>query len=180
MLPDDARLQDARAWLVKAELDLKAAHEIAAPSEGLWGDVMFHAQQAAEKSMKAFLAWHDVPFRKTHNLDELGQQCAALDATLAAVAHEAAPLTEYAWKFRYPGETGEPDRVEAELALVSARRVYERHRTVGAWNRPMRRAQIPFPPCFSARTSPAHNMAGEILGIQPAVQGAAARKQRSA
>ncbi len=55
MQPDDARLQDARAWLSKAELDLKAAaHEISAPAEALWGDVMFHAQQAAEKALKAF------------------------------------------------------------------------------------------------------------------------------
>ena len=54
MPPDEARLQDVRAWLLKAELDLKAAaHEMAAPTEGLWGDVMFHAQQAAEKAMKA-------------------------------------------------------------------------------------------------------------------------------
>lgn len=41
MGPDDARLQDARAWLSKAELDLKAAtHEISASAEALWGDVM--------------------------------------------------------------------------------------------------------------------------------------------
>ena len=104
MQPDEARLQDVRAWLSKAELDLKAAgHEVSAPAEALWGDVMFHAQQAAEKSMKAFLAWHDVPFRKTHNLEELGRQCVALDTTLGPVADQAAPLTEYAWKFRYPG-----------------------------------------------------------------------------
>jgi HEPN domain-containing protein len=92
MPPDDARLQDARAWLSKAELDLKAAaHEMAA--EGLWADVMFHAQQAAEKSMKAFLAWHDVPFRKTHNLEELGQQCVSVDAGLA-------PMRKRCWRPR--------------------------------------------------------------------------------
>jgi HEPN domain-containing protein len=124
MPPDDARLQDVRAWLSKAELDLKAAaHEVSAPEEALWGDVVFHAQQAAEKALKAFLAWHDVPFRKTHNIEELGQQCVALDSTLEAVADQAAPLTEYAWKFRYPGETGEPDREEAEGALAAARNV---------------------------------------------------------
>ena len=122
---EDARLEDVRAWLAKAELDLKAAaHEISAPDEGLWGDVMFHSQQAAEKALKAFLALHDVPFRKTHSLEELGRQCIALDATLRAVADQAAPLTEYAWKFRYPGETGEPDRAEAEEALAAARNVY--------------------------------------------------------
>jgi hypothetical protein len=52
--------------------------------------------------MKAFLARHDIPFRKTHNLEELGQQCLALDATLAAITDQAAPLTECAWNFRHP------------------------------------------------------------------------------
>ena len=126
MPPEDARLQDVLAWLSKAELDLKAgAHEMAAPAERLWGDVVFHAQQAAEKSMKAFLAWHDEPFRKTHNIEELGQKCVGLDATLAAVAGQAAPLTEYAWKFRYPGELDEPSPEEAEEALAAARSLYE-------------------------------------------------------
>ncbi len=126
MPPDDARLQDVQAWLSKAELDLKAAaHEISAPEQALWGDVMFHAQQAAEKAMKAFLAYHDVLFRKTHNLEELGRQCVALDATLQAIADQAAPLTEYAWKFRYPGETDEPDRAGAEEARAAALVVYD-------------------------------------------------------
>jgi HEPN domain-containing protein len=126
MPPEHARLQDVRAWLSKAALDLKAAaHESSAPDEALWGDVMFHAQQAAEKAMKAFLAWHDLPFRKTHNLEELGRQCVALDPTLAVVADEAAPLTEYAWKFRYPGESAEPHQPEAEQALATARKVYD-------------------------------------------------------
>ena len=126
MEPEDARLQDVRAWLAKANLDLRAAaHEASAPAEGLWGDVMFHAQQAAEKSLKAFLAWHDVPFRKTHNLENLGQRCVAVDATLQPLADQAAPLSEYAWKFRYPGEADEPEREEAELALAAARNIYE-------------------------------------------------------
>jgi HEPN domain-containing protein len=95
-----------------------------APQAALWGDVLFHSQQAAEKSMKALLAWHDAPFRKTHNLEELGQRCVALDATHGAIAGQAAPLTEYAWKFRYPGEPYEPEREEAEQALATARNVY--------------------------------------------------------
>jgi hypothetical protein len=49
MPPEDVRREDARAWLRKAELDLRAAaHEMAAPAQALWGDVMFHARQAAE------------------------------------------------------------------------------------------------------------------------------------
>lgn len=125
MALDDARVADARAWMAKAELDLRAAaHDLAAPEEGLWGDVTFHAQQAAEKAMKALLALHDSPFRKTHNLEELGRQCVALDARLETVVDQAAPLTEFAWKFRYPGDFDEPAREEAEQALLIARSVY--------------------------------------------------------
>jgi HEPN domain-containing protein len=126
MESDNARLQDVRAWLAEAKLDLKvAAYEASAPAEGLWGDVMFHAQQAAEKSLKAFLAGHDVPFRKTHNLEDLGRRCVALDATLQPLADQAAPLSEYAWRFRYPGEIDEPESEEAELALAAAQSIHE-------------------------------------------------------
>ncbi len=85
----------------------------------------FHAQQAAEKAPKGFLAWHDRPFRKTHNLEELGRECVALDDTLATIVNEAAPLSEYAWKFRYPGEDEEADPEESRQALETARRLYE-------------------------------------------------------
>jgi len=35
------------------------------------------------------------------------------------------PLTEYAWKFRYPGEPGAPTPEEAEEALACALQVHE-------------------------------------------------------
>jgi HEPN domain-containing protein len=57
MAPDDARAEDVRAWLQKVEFDLKAcAHALSSEDSGLWPDAVFHAQQAAEKSLKAFLA----------------------------------------------------------------------------------------------------------------------------
>jgi HEPN domain-containing protein len=127
MPPDSARLEDVRAWLGKAQLDLKAAaHDLTAgEAEELFGDVLFHCQQAAEKALKAFLAAHDVPFRKTHHLEELGRQCCAIDVTLEDIAGRIAPLTEYAWRFRYPGDVDEPQRQDAEEALAVAREVYE-------------------------------------------------------
>jgi HEPN domain-containing protein len=120
MAPDEARREDVRAWLQKAALDLRAAqHGMSAPQACLRSDVVFHAQQAAEK---AFLAWHDVPFRKTHNLEELSRACVSLDGTLGVIVDRAAPLTEYAWRFRYPGE---PSREEVDEALSTAREVLE-------------------------------------------------------
>ena len=100
-MPDDPDLvAETRGWLAKAALDLRAAtHEFTA-TPPLVDDIVFHAQQAAEKSFKAFLTWHQIPFRKTHSLEEVGEQCLAIDADLKATVDRAVPLTEYAWKFR--------------------------------------------------------------------------------
>ena len=125
MAPDEARTEDVRAWLQKAALDLRAAeHGLSKPEAGLLADVVFHAQQAAEKAFKAFLAWHDVPFRKTHNLEELGRACTSIDVTLGPVVDRASSLTEYAWRFRYPGEPSEPLLDETNEALSAARQVF--------------------------------------------------------
>ena len=121
---DPARVAETRGWLVRASSDVRAAeHELrAAPP--LLDDIVFHCQQAAEKSLKGFLTWHDRPFRKTHSIEELGEQCLQVDPTLKGLIDRAVPLTEYAWKFRYPGEPEEPSQQEAEEALATARQVY--------------------------------------------------------
>lgn len=124
MKADPARVAETRAWLRKAALDLRAAEHERTASPPLTGDMVFHAQQLVEKTLKAFLSWHDQPFRKTHSLVELGRQCAALEPDLELLLRKAAPLTEYAWKFRYPGEEEEPDLAEAEAALELARQVF--------------------------------------------------------
>ena len=121
---DPAKVAETRAWLSKAALDLRAAEHERTATPPLTGDMVFHAQQLVEKSLKAFLSWHDQPFRKTHSLVELGQQCALLHPDLEPLLREAAPLTEYAWKFRYPGEKEEPALEEADAALAKARRVF--------------------------------------------------------
>ena len=88
-------------------------------------DIVFHAQQAAEKSLKAFLSWHRIPFRKTHNLVELGEACRGIDQSLEPLLRRAAPLTEYAWKFRHPGDPEEASAEEAAAALATAREVFD-------------------------------------------------------
>jgi HEPN domain-containing protein len=79
-----------------------------------------------EKAMKGFLTAHDRPFRKTHDLDELGRACEAVDATLSNVLARARDLTVFAWEFRYPGgEAAVPSADEARRALAIAREVFE-------------------------------------------------------
>ncbi len=108
---------------MKADEDLRAgAHQLSARPPYL-ADAVFHAQQACEKTMKGFLAWHDRPFGKTHNLVELGRACVSIAPELEPVLRRAGPLTEYAWRFRYPGEPDGPLLEETTLALAVAREV---------------------------------------------------------
>ena len=79
---DSAREEDVRAWLEKAVDDLRTAAQVLTADPPITSAVAFHAQQACEKSLKAFLAWHDRPFRKTHNLEEIGEACLAIDPSL--------------------------------------------------------------------------------------------------
>ena len=125
MQHDPARVDETRGWLDKAARDLRAASHDLRAVPPLVEDVVFHCQQAAEKAFKGFLVWHDRPFRKTHSLEEVGEQCLEIDTSLKSLIDRAVPLTEYAWKFRYPGEPEEPTLEEAQSALVTAKEVYE-------------------------------------------------------
>ena len=55
----------------KAEGDLRAAEHLLALEERDYFTAAFHAQQAAEKPLKAFLVRHQIPFGKTHDIQEL-------------------------------------------------------------------------------------------------------------
>lgn len=120
---DPVRVADTRAWFMKASNDLRAAEVDLAAGQALLEDVMFHCQQAVEKAMKGLLTWHDRPFRKTHDLVELRRQCVEVDATLGPPLQKATVLTKYAWKYRYPGQAGEPTLEEARKSLALAREV---------------------------------------------------------
>jgi len=90
---DPARVEDTKGWLARADDDLKAAEHLLKPSPPHLRSALFHCQQAAEKALKAFLAWHDVPFSKTHDIEQIGEACIALDASLRRSVDRAVPLT---------------------------------------------------------------------------------------
>jgi HEPN domain-containing protein len=101
-MPPDDRLDDAKKWLRYAEADLAIA-EAPLPAHGLYEHLTFHAQQAAEKAIKAILVLHGIDFPKTHNIEYL------LTLLPSDIARENLPsqayrLTAYATVFRYPGD----------------------------------------------------------------------------
>lgn len=73
------------AWLRKADHDLLNIQNNLAAREIPWDTVCFHAQQAAEKFLKAFLVFHGRDLSKTHDLVALLARCAECEASLAGL-----------------------------------------------------------------------------------------------
>src|ERR1041384_7051570 len=118
MPPDPTRVAEARPWFVRAEHDLRAAEVLLGATPPLLGEAAYHCQQAAEKSLKGYLSWHDIPFGKTHDLAAIGGLCVSNDVSLEAICIRADRLSVFAWAFRYPGDSEEPTSTEAGSALA--------------------------------------------------------------
>ena len=72
------------------------------------------------KAIQAYLTIHQVGFRKTHDLTDLGSQCVEIDASLEPVLRAVEGLTDYTSAFRYPDAPYEPDANETKEALAIA------------------------------------------------------------
>ena len=112
------------SWLQYARSDLALA-AIEPPPGVLLDALCHHAQQAAEKALKAVLVARTVSFPPTHNLKVLLER---LPNDLAAPdqVKQAASLTIYAVASRYPDALGPvTDRSEWQEALSLAKAVVE-------------------------------------------------------
>ncbi len=91
-------------WIERAAEDLGVAEFLLDGEAGFPGPVLLHAQQAAEKYLKALLVSFQVEFRKTHDIVQLLELVEAVDAQLAESLSDAAILTPYGVEVRYPGD----------------------------------------------------------------------------
>ena len=107
-------------WLKKADLDLQAARLLCAGELDDYFVSGFHAQQAVEKYIKAFLVRHQIEFPKTHDIRRLRQLVARQNATLAERLESADVLTPYGVDMRYPEEFEVVSQKRAEQAVALA------------------------------------------------------------
>ena len=116
-MPHDAPRRGSPAdWLRHAQSDLSLAEMGVGNGNVLPATLCFHAQQAAEKALKAVLIHCGLEFPKTHSIRLL------VDLLPSAVGKhalldDAAALTDYAVSFRYPGESEPPEQDEVSAAL---------------------------------------------------------------
>ena len=111
------------AWLRKADHDLLNIQNNLAAREIPWDTVCFHAQQAAEKILKAFLVFHGRDLSKTHDLVALLARCADCEAGLAGLESDCRTLTSYGVAARYPDDLFEPGETDGREVVAAAYRV---------------------------------------------------------
>jgi HEPN domain-containing protein len=106
---------EVEQWLTFAKADLRAARLLLSDVEVPARIACFHAQQAAEKAIKAVLIAQQTPFRKTHDVLVLA---GLLPAELIEELHSTDPVVLQQWAVdgRYPGDL--PDATPTEAVEV--------------------------------------------------------------
>ncbi len=100
-------------WIERADLDFDTVVRLAG-EERFRDIVAFHAQQAAEKYLKALLTRHQVEFPKTHVIRRLLILLQPVDPALAQALDEATWLSPFGAEIRYPGDR--PDTAPGDEA----------------------------------------------------------------
>jgi HEPN domain-containing protein len=79
----------------------------------------------SRKAIKGWLAYHDRPLEKTHDLRLLITLAAEINPAFQRWFDAAEQMTPYATTFRYPGEIFEPNMDEYKRAFEIATQLYD-------------------------------------------------------
>lgn len=120
MSDESERLAITDEWMSIAESDLSAAqHPDLHP-----GIRCYHAQQAAEKAMKATLVRDATDFPKTHHLDRL-RALLSVPGIVVATKDDLEWLTRCATTDRYPGVGRDLSALDADRAATLAQSIVD-------------------------------------------------------
>lgn len=97
-----AKPESLASWVGHADEDILVIERILVGPEIPWGPACFHAQQAAEKYLKALLIQRWIRPPHTHELGELLRACRAERYVLPSLDADCALLNDFSVKPRYP------------------------------------------------------------------------------
>lgn len=118
-----------KEWIKKAEGDFATAQrELRARKSPNYDAACYHAQQCAEKYLKALLQENAIAFGKTHNLPALLVKLGVVYPLLEGLHSAVVALNVFAVDFRYPGESA--DRELAVQAVALCREIRQRIRDI--------------------------------------------------
>lgn len=112
-----------RAWITKADADLRAAEKLLINQE--FSTAAFHIQQAIEKYLKGCLLYCGWSLRRLHDLETLLNEAVTHVPTLEQFRELCAVATEYYIAERYPYEDTTPTDnklLEQQIVQVKALR----------------------------------------------------------
>lgn len=111
------------AWLRKADADLNAARALSRMGDAPWDIVCFHAQQTAEKLLKACLIAGGEAPPKTHDLTLLRGLPGKQGADTESISQDCEYLIPFTVASRYPGEGVEASDAEGNSGIDAAQRI---------------------------------------------------------
>lgn len=115
-------------WFSNANEDLRVAEVLfQLDAKKYLRTIPYHAQQAAEKSIKGYLAHKKIKFPSVHDIGKLATLVLSINPELTDLLKEADELTDYAVQFRYPDAVNrrDPTIKDAKEALKIAKKTYE-------------------------------------------------------
>lgn len=118
--------ESVEGWLERAAEDLRVINLVVASSqttETPWGAASFHAQQAAEKYLKALLVKRWIKPPHHHDLHEVVPACRDAGIDLPDLFAECELLNKYAVDVRYPLKTPIPPAEEGRRVVAAGLRV---------------------------------------------------------
>jgi len=118
-----------REWIEKADGDLHTAQrELRARRQPNYDAACFHAQQTAEKYLKAWLQEFGKEIPRTHNLVDLVSLCIETDEAFAVLEPDLRGLDGYAVRIRYPGQSASKDEASMAVKIGNTVRLFVRPR----------------------------------------------------
>jgi HEPN domain-containing protein len=109
-----------REWILRAEEDYRVAkRESRVQDEPSYSAVSFHAQQCAEKYLKAFMQEHEVTLTKTHDLVYLLEQVLSIKPLWSVYRNALEHLVDFAVEARYPGSTITKEQALEALSIAT-------------------------------------------------------------
>jgi HEPN domain-containing protein len=111
-------LQITLEWIAKAEADFATAQrELGVTDRPNYDGVCFHAQQCAEKYLKAFLQESNIAFPRTHDLADLLGLTLAIQPAWTSMQSDLNTLSAFAVEYRYPGESSDVDEAKEAVQM---------------------------------------------------------------
>ncbi len=120
-------MQRHKDWLEFAKDDLNVAHTLIEPGHMSLRAALYHAQQCAEKALKAFLVYKTkTQPSRTHDLPGLVERCMIIDSEFKDLKQDAFDINPFSVSTRYPADAYHvPFLEDTQEIIKQSKKIFE-------------------------------------------------------